>query len=121
MQQVADLLAVAAEADVGERPAEAVREHPVGEDALVDLPHLPRPRDHAAAVDDRPQPERSAYSASSSSAASFVAPYSVRAPAEREVLRDPARGGARQRLLVRELEAGLAPRSSASASAPPPG
>ena len=53
VEQVADLLALAAEADVAERAAEVVGEHPVGEDALVDLAHLPGPGDHAAAVDHR--------------------------------------------------------------------
>ena len=75
VEQVADLLALAAEADVGERVAEVVGEHPVGEDALVDLAHLPGAGDHAAAVDHRrarPSPAR--YSSISSSAASLVAP-----------------------------------------------
>ncbi len=40
-------------ADVAQRPPEVVGQHPVGEDALVDLAHLPRAGDHAAAVDDR--------------------------------------------------------------------
>ena len=51
-------LPCAAEADVGERVAEVVGEHPVGEDALVDLAHLPGPGDHAAAVDHRRHAER---------------------------------------------------------------
>ena len=52
VEQVAHLLALAAEADVAERVAEVVGEHPVGEDALVDLSHLPGAGDHPAAVDD---------------------------------------------------------------------
>jgi hypothetical protein len=47
----------------------------------------------------------SANSASSSSAASLLAPYSVRAPGSREVLGDAQRRGAGERLLVDELEA----------------
>ena len=52
VEQVAHLLAAAAEADVGERPPEHVREHPVRHDALVDLAHLPRAGDDAAPIDD---------------------------------------------------------------------
>ena len=40
------------EPDVAERVAEVVGEHPVGEDALVDLAHLPGAGDHPAAVGD---------------------------------------------------------------------
>ena len=57
VEQVAHLLALAAEADVAERVAEMVGEHPVGEDALVDLAHLPRAGDDAAAVDHGRDPE----------------------------------------------------------------
>src|SRR6478672_3210135 len=57
VKQVAHLLAGAAVADVGEWAAEVVAEQPPGEDALIDLAHLPRAGDHAAAVGHRPQPE----------------------------------------------------------------
>src|SRR4029077_8149898 len=52
VEQVTDLLPLATEADVFERVAELVGEHPVGEYPLIDLSHLPRPGDHSAAVDD---------------------------------------------------------------------
>src|SRR3954468_16075580 len=53
MKEVADLLARAAEADVAQRPAQPVPEQPEGEDALVDLAHLPGAGDHSTAVDHR--------------------------------------------------------------------
>ena len=53
VEEIADLLARSAKPDVAERTAEMVGEHPVGEHALIDLPHLPRTGDDAAAVDHR--------------------------------------------------------------------
>jgi hypothetical protein len=53
VQQIAHLAPAATEPDVAQRAAEMVGEHPVGEDALVDLAHLPRARDHAAAIHRR--------------------------------------------------------------------
>src|SRR3954447_8337614 len=51
VDQVTDLLAGTAVPDVGERPPEVVAEHPMRENALVDLAHLPRACDDAEAVD----------------------------------------------------------------------
>src|SRR5919201_3487734 len=48
VQQVADLLASPSETDVAELAPEVVGEHPVGECALINVAHLPVPRDHAA-------------------------------------------------------------------------
>src|SRR3954471_15948107 len=53
MEEIAHLLAMPSEADVAERVAEVVGEHPVGEHPLVDLPHLPGAGDDAATVDHR--------------------------------------------------------------------
>src|SRR5205085_8115904 len=53
--EVAHLLAPPTPADVGELAPEVVPAHPEGEDALVDLAHLPRAGDDAAAVDDEAQ------------------------------------------------------------------
>ncbi len=74
VEQVADLLALAAVADVAQVLPEAVGEQPIGEDALVDLAHLPGPGDHAAAVDDGLHAERRGVLGDQQLAASFVAP-----------------------------------------------
>ena len=52
MEQVAHLLALAAEADIGEGALQQMRDKPIGKYALILFPKLPRPGDHATAVDD---------------------------------------------------------------------
>src|SRR5207245_8172791 len=53
VEKVANLLALAAEADVFERLAEVMGKHPVGEHPLVDPSHLPGTGDDTAAIDHR--------------------------------------------------------------------
>src|SRR5439155_5200342 len=57
MQYVAHLAALAAEADVTQRPPVEMASRPQHEEALIYLAHLPRAGDHATAVDDRAQAE----------------------------------------------------------------
>ena len=122
MEQVAHLLAGAAEADVAERAAEVVAEQPVGEDALVDLAHLPGPGDHAAAVDDRAQPERrrrtrrSAARRRASSRRRGCGRPAAGSPREM-----PARPAPGERLLRGELEARRAPPPARARAAARPG
>src|ERR1700761_6884541 len=60
VQKIAHLLAMPPEPDVGERVAEIVGEHPVGEHPLVDLSHLPGAGDDAETVDHGGHAERRA-------------------------------------------------------------
>ena len=60
MQDIADLFAGAAVADVGKRFAEIVTQYPQRHDALVHLSHLPGSGNDAAAIDGRAQPESGA-------------------------------------------------------------
>src|SRR6266850_3134424 len=53
MQQVSDLLAVPAKADVCERLSEVMMGHPERENPLIDPPELAGARQHAATVNDR--------------------------------------------------------------------
>src|SRR3982074_3010553 len=59
MQHVAHLAALAAEADVAQRPPVEMTGGPQHEEALIDLAHLPWAGDHAAAIDNRTQAEGS--------------------------------------------------------------
>src|SRR3954469_1694574 len=58
VQEVAYLLARSAVAEICGPPSEIMGQHPVAEDSLVRLAHLPWPCDHSAAVDDRQQAVR---------------------------------------------------------------
>ena len=91
VQQVAHLLAPAAEADVAERVAEVVGEHPVGEDALVDLAHLPGAGDHAAAVDHRRHPEAGPVLLDQQLGGELGGAVEGAGAVERELLGDPGR------------------------------
>ena len=110
VEQVSDLLAGAAEADVRQRPPEVMSQHPVREHALVDLAHLPRAgrRRHSGRSPCRSRTPP-AYSPTSSSAASLVAPYSVRVPSSGNVSAIP-----------RELTPGRACWSDSSKRGRPP-
>jgi hypothetical protein len=108
VQDVADLLALAAEAQVGQLAAEVERGHPVGEDPLVDLAHLPRPCDDAAAVDHRAQPEGLGVLGDQELCRELRRAVQRAGAVEREALGDPVRGGPGHRLLGGQLEARLA-------------
>ena len=107
VEQVAHLLAGAAVADVGEGPAEVVAEQPPGEDALVDLAHLPGPGDHAAAVGHRAQAEGVGVLLDQQLGGELGRAVERARAGEREVLGDARRPGAGDGLLGGELEAGL--------------
>ncbi len=109
VEQVAHLLALAAEADVAERVAEVVGEHPVREDALVDLAHLPRPGDDAAAVDHRGHAEAGPVLLDQQLGGELGGAVEGAGAVEREVLGDARRRDPGDRLLGGDLEAGLAP------------
>ena len=121
VEQVAHLLALAAEADVGERVAEVVGEHPVGEDALVDLAHLPGAGDHAAAVDHRRHAEPRPVLLDQQLGGELGGAVEGAGALEREVLGDAGRRDARHRLLGGDLEAGLAPPPAPARPAARPG
>ena len=104
MQQVAHLLALAAEADVLERVAEVVGEHPVGEDALVDLAHLPGAGDHPAAVDDRLQAEGGPVLLDQQLGGELGRAVERARALQRKVLGDARRGDARDVLFGCDLE-----------------
>ena len=107
VQQVAHLLAAAAVADVGQRPLLHVREQPVREHALVDLAHLPRPGDHAEAVDRRGHAERVGVLGEQQLGGELRGAVERARSRQREVLGDPVLGRARHRLLGLEREARL--------------
>ena len=108
MQHVPHLLALAAVADVGELAPELVAHHPVGEDALVDLPHLPRAGYHPAAVDHGAQAECLNVLVDQELRAELGRAIERAVALEREPFGDAARRGVRIRLLVDQLEARLA-------------
>ena len=107
VEEVADLLARAAVADVGERPAEEVAEQPPGEDTLIDLAHLPGAGDHAAAVDHRSQPEGIGVLLDQVLGGELGGAVERAGAGHRERLGDACRPGAGDRLGLGELEAGL--------------
>jgi hypothetical protein len=107
VQDVANLLAAAAEADVLERPPEVVREQPVGEDALVDLAHLPRAGDHAEAVHDRREAERRRVLLDQMLGRELRRPVERARAVERERLGDTLRRQPGNRLMLGEPEARL--------------
>ena len=74
MKRVARLVALAVEADVGERPFLFPRVQPIGKNALVRASELARSREHAAAVDPDRKAEAAPYSSASASEASLVVP-----------------------------------------------
>ena len=57
VEAVADLVALAIEADVAQRPAAEVAINPVGEDSLVGTAELPRAGHDSAAVDENLETE----------------------------------------------------------------
>ena len=107
VEHVAHLLARAAVADVAQRAARVVREQPVREDALVDLAHLPRAGDHAAAIDHGPDAERVGVLANEQLGREFRRSVERPRALERERLADPGRGRARRRAARRACEARL--------------
>ena len=107
VEQVADLLALAAEPDVGERAPEMVGQEPVGEDALVDLAHLPGPGEHAAAVDHRRDALARAVLLDQQLGGELGRAVEGPVSDHRELLGDTRRRGARNLLAVGELEPGL--------------
>ncbi len=107
VEQVAHLLARAAVADVGERAAEEVAEQPPGEDALVDLAHLPGPGDHAAAVGHRAQAEGVGVLLDQQLGGELGRAVEGAGAGQREVLGDARRPGPGDRLRGGQLEAGL--------------
>ena len=109
VEQVAHLLAAAAEADVGERVAEVVGEHPVGEDPLVDLAHLPGPGDHAAAVDHRRHAEPRPVLLDQQLGGELGRPVEGAGAVQRELLGDARRRDARRPPARRRSRSGSAP------------
>jgi hypothetical protein len=105
VDEVAHLLAGPAVAEVGQRAPGVVREEPVREDALVDLPHLPRSRDHPAAVDRRAHAEAVRVLRQQELGGELRRPVQRARPLEREVLGDTVLGGAGEGLLGLEREA----------------
>ena len=89
-------------------PPKQMGEHPVREDALVHLAHLPGPRDDAAAVDHRSQAERLAILGHQQLCRKLRCAIERAGALQREALGDPCLGDARQRLGLRQLEAGRA-------------
>ncbi len=86
---------------------EMVGEHPVGEDALIDLAHLPGTGDHAAAVDHGSQPEGVAVLLDQQLGGELGGAVQRAGAGEREVLGDPGRRGAGHGCVGGELETGL--------------
>src|SRR5436305_2691403 len=107
VKEVAHLLALPTDADVAERVAEAVGEHPVGEDPLVDLAHLPGAGDDAAAVDHRRDAEALAVLLDQQLGRELGRAVERPRALEREFLGDALRAHSADRLLGSELEAGL--------------
>ena len=115
-------LPCAAEADVGERVAEVVGEHPVGEDPLVDLAHLPGAGDHAAAVDHRGDAEPVAVLLDQQLGGELGRAVEGAGALERELLGDARRARRRGTVLLGgELEAGLRLLQAAAPPAARPG
>ena len=106
VEEVADLLAMSPEPDVGERVAEVVGEHPVGEYPLVDLSHLPGPGDHAEAVDHGGDAEGRPVLLDQELGGELRRPVERPRALQREVLGDPGRGDAAHGLPGGQLEAG---------------
>jgi hypothetical protein len=108
VEHVAHLLPAAAVADVAERAAAQVAQEPVREYALVDLPHLPRARDHPAAVDHRRYPMRLLVLGHEQLSRQLRGAVERASAGQREGLRDAGCRSARQRLLVAPRVAGVA-------------
>src|SRR3954451_19565722 len=107
VEEIAHLLATPPEPDVAERVAEVVGEHPVGEDPLVDLAHLPGSGDDAAAVDHGGDTEALAVLLDQHLGGQLGGTVERPRPLEREVLGDPLRPHSPHRLRGGDLEAGL--------------
>src|SRR6185312_15403583 len=99
VEEIAHLLAMPSETDVGERVAELVGEHPMGEYPLVHLSHLPGAGDHAEAVDHRGDAERGPILLDQQLGRELGRAVERPRALEREVLGDPGRGDAAKRLL----------------------
>jgi hypothetical protein len=108
VDHVANLLALAAVADVRQRPLQVVAQHPMREDALVDLAHLPGPRDHAAAIDHRAHPEGLRVLGDQVLGRQLGGAVKRPPARERERLGHPRTGHTRELLLVLPLESRLA-------------
>src|SRR5437016_3676676 len=83
-----------------------VGQHPVGEDALVYLAHLPRTGDNAAAVDDSTKTVSIAVLADQQLRSELARAVQRPGTVQREVLSDSRRRGAPVGLIARELEPG---------------
>ena len=104
VQHVAHLLALATETDVAERSAEQMPRDPQGNDALIDLAHLPRSRDHAASVRDGAEPVHLAILDHEQLGAQLRGSVQRARALQREVLGDTAGRCSGHRLIVVELE-----------------
>ena len=107
VQDVPDLLPEAAEADVAQGAPEDMAGDPEGHHALVHLPHLPGPGQHAAAVDHRPQAIAVDVLLDQLLAGELAGPVERAGAVEREPLGDPASGESRHPRLVSPAEPGL--------------
>src|SRR5262249_25005641 len=107
VQQITDLLACPTEADVGKRHLEVMGEHPVSEDTLVALAHLPRTRDHSTAIDDRGQPEAIGILGRQQLARQLAGAIQGACTPHRKALGYSVFGGTGEGLLRSELEARL--------------
>src|SRR6201999_1658320 len=104
VEEIAYLFAMPPEPDVGERVAEVVGKHPVGEYPLVDLSHLPGAGDHAEAVDHGGDAERGPVLLDQQLGGQLGGSVERARALQREVLGDPGRGDAADLLLGGELE-----------------
>ena len=84
-----------------------VGEHPVREDALIYLAHLPRPGDHAAPVDHRAEPVGVAVLLDQELRRELGRPIEGAGAVERKILGDAGRRDSGERLFGAELEARL--------------
>jgi hypothetical protein len=105
--QVPDLLALPAVSEVGQLPAEVMAQHPMREDALVDLAHLPGAGNDAAAVDNRHEPEGGGVFGDQQLGGQLRRSVERSGAIQRKALRDSPLRNAFERLLGLELEARL--------------
>ena len=109
MEQVADLLAAAAVADVAQRPPEVVGEHQYVKTPWSTLPICQGPAITPQRSTTARRPNALAYSVIKQLGGELRRAVQRARPVEREGLRDPVLGDARDRLLRCELEACRAP------------
>src|SRR5262249_17772345 len=100
------LLSLTSKADIAERLPEMMGEHPVSEDALVDLAHLPGTGDHPTAVDHGWHPEPRAVLLDQELGRQLGGAIESASPAHWESLGIPRRGDTGDALFGGDLEPG---------------